>query len=243
MRAGGLGAARIGAATVIAVLALAAPAGAGPGVTCRSGKTDFSRAGVRAFHVLTVEGNGRQEGSHYRAYYVCRRGNRHPFQYWGEPFTQNETVGDYQLVHGRLGFLGFSEGVSGGAGTYVGWVRVPGGPLESQPVNVREEVPEEEEPGPKFPSDALRYRLAADGSILLAGEGESETRGEQDRNGRAPEEWEVGLLAYRGGRLLPAKALLKTRNASEAPVLDSIAITASTANWRNRSGALISVPL
>lgn len=241
MRAGGLRAVSVAATALIATLACAASAGAGSGVTCTSGKTDFKQAGVRAFEIRLVDGTGTQEGSRYTAYYVCRRGNRHPFQYWGEPFSQNESAGDFELVDGRLGFVVSSEGVSGGAETDIGWVRVPGGPEKLKPLYVQEGLTAEEaeKSEPKIPSEEIEYRLAPDGSIAFAGEGENHF---EERNGHAPKEWEVALFTYAGAHLGRPKALLKTQTAAEAPVLDSIAISATAVSWKNRSGAAVSVP-
>jgi hypothetical protein len=240
VRGGGKRTVGILATALAGMIAFAAPAGAGSGVTCMSGKTDFKRAGVRAFEVRRVFGTGTAAGSHYTAYYVCRRGNRHPFQYWGEPFSQNESAADFELVGGRLGFVVSSEGVSGGAETEIGWVRVPGGPEKLKPLYVQEgfTAEEAEKSEPKIPSEKVEYRLAPDGSIAFAGEGENHF---EEKNGHAPREWEVALFTYVGGHLSQPKALLKTQTAAEAPVLASIAITATAVSWKNRSGAAVSV--
>jgi hypothetical protein len=241
VRAAGRGAAGLVVAAAAATFVLAASAGAASNVTCKSGKTDFQRAGVRAFEVRRVFESRPQEGSRYTAYYVCRRGNRHPFQYWGEPFSRNESTGDFQLLDGRLAFIASSEGVSGGAETAVGWVRVPGGPEKLKPVYVQEGLTaeEEEQSEPKIPDEEVEYRLAPDGSIALAGEGENQF---EEVHGHPAKEWEVALFSYKGGRLSPPKALLTTQKAAEAPVLKTIAISATTVSWTNRSGATVSVP-
>ena len=155
---------------VASVLAVAASAHASGRVDCRSGKTVFKRPAVRVFRVASVYGNPRQEGSRYNEFYLCARGSHHPYAFWGEPFVRNESVSQYKLVGNRLAFVAFAEGVSGGAGTSIGWVRLPYGPVKEADIWAREEVPEEEEPGPKVPSEELDYAIAEDGTVAVAGE-------------------------------------------------------------------------
>jgi hypothetical protein len=102
-------------------------------------------------------------------------------------------------------------------------------------------MPEEEEPGPKVPSEALDYAIAEDGTVAVAGEALDETA-EAAPGKPPPHEWEVCILSVKTHRLSSPKALLKTTSATEAPVLSSIAINASTVSWRNGAGLAVSVP-
>jgi hypothetical protein len=226
---------------VVSMLAAATPAHASARVTCRSGKTVFKRPAVRVFRVARVYGNPRQEGSHYNEFYLCARGSHRPYAFWGEPFVSNESVSQYKLVGDRLGFVAFAEGVSGGAGTTIGWVQLPRGPDKEADIWDREEVPEEEEPGPKVPSEDLDYAIAEDGTVVVAGEAIDFAAEAEHPNKPPPKEWEVCLLSVKTHRLASPKALLKTTSASEAPVLSSIAISASTVSWRNGAGLTVSV--
>jgi len=223
------------------MLAAATPAHASGRVGCRSGKTVFKRPAVRVFRVARVYGNPRQEGSHYNEFYLCARGSHHPYAFWGEPFVMNESVSQYKLVGDRLGFVAFAEGVSGGAGTTIGWVQLPRGPGKEADIWDREEVPEEEEPGPKVPSEELDYAIAEDGTVVVAGEALDEAAEAEHPGKPPPKEWEVCVLSVKAHRLASPKALLKTTSASEAPVLSSIAINASAVSWRNGAGLAVSV--
>jgi len=231
----------------IAVLAagaclLLATASASARVSCKSGKTVFKRPAVRVFRVARVYGNPRQEGSHYKQFYLCARDSHHPYAFQGQPFVRNESVAQYKLVGDRLGFVAFAEGVSGGAGTTIGWVQLPRGPDKEADIWDREEVPEEEEPGPKVPSEELNYAIAEDGTVAVAGEANDFAAEAEHPNKPPPKEWEVCVLSVKTRRLSSPKALLKTTSPTEAPVLSSIAINASTVSWRNRAGLAVSVP-
>jgi hypothetical protein len=226
----------------LSMLALEAPAHASGRVGCQSGKTVFKRPAVRVFRVASVYGNPRTEGSHYNEFYLCARGSHHPYAFWGQPFVRNESVTQYKLVGDRLGFVTFAEGVSGGAGTSIGWVQLPRGPDKEGEIWAREEVPEEEEPGPKVPSEELDYAIAEDGTVVVAGEALDDAAEAEHPNKPPPREWEVCVLSVKTHRLSSPKALLKTMSPTEAPVLSSIAINASTVSWRNRAGVAVSVP-
>lgn len=227
---------------VASVLAVAAPAHASGRVDCRSGKTVFKRPAVRVFRVASVYGDPRQEGSRYNEFYLCARGSDHPYAFWGQPFVRNESVSQYKLVGNRLGFVAFAEGVSGGAGTSIGWVRLPSGPDKEADIWAREEVPEEEEPGPKVPSEELDYAIAEDGTVAVAGEAVDYAAAAEHPDEAPPHEWEICVLAVKTRGLSGPKALLKTTSPTEAPVLSSIAINASTVKWRNRAGLTVAVP-
>jgi hypothetical protein len=226
---------------IVSMLTAAAPAHASARVGCRSGKTVFKRPAVRVFRVASVYGNPRQEGSHYNEFYLCARGSHRPYAFWGEPFVSNESVSQYKLVGDRLGFVAFAEGVSGGAGTTIGWVQLPRGPAKEADIWDREEVPEEEEPGPKVPSEELDYAIAEDGTVAVAGEA-IDFAAEAEHPGKTPpKEWAVCVLSVKAHRLSNPKALLKTTSPTEAPILSSIAINASTVSWRNGAGLAVSV--
>ena len=227
---------------VASVLAVTGSAHASGRVDCRSGKTVFKRPAVRVFKVASVYGNPRQEGARYNEFYLCARGSQHPYAFWGEPFVRNESVSQYRLVGNRLGFVAFAEGVSGGAGTSIGWVRLPHGPEKEADVWAREEVPEEEEPGPKVPSEELDYAIAEDGTVAVAGEAVDYAADAEHPNKPPPHEWEVCALLVKAHGLSSPKALFKTVSPTEAPVLSSIAINASTVKWRNRAGLTVEVP-
>jgi hypothetical protein len=227
---------------VLSMLAAAAPAYASGRVGCQSGKTVFKRRAVRVFRVASVYGNPRQEGSRYNEFYLCARGSHHPYAFWGQPFVRNESVSQYKLVGDRLGFVTFAEGVSGGAGSSIGWVQLPRGPDKEGEIWAREEMPEEVEPGPKVPSEELDYAIAEDGTVAVAGEALDQAAEADHPNKPPPREWEVCILSVKTHRLSSPKALLKTMSATEAPVLSSIAINASTVSWRNRAGLAVSVP-
>jgi hypothetical protein len=228
---------------VVVVLAAVAPAHASTRVGCRSGKTVFKRAAVRVFRVARVYGNPRTAGSRYNEFYLCARGSRHPYAFWGQPFLAKESVSQYKLVGDRLGFVAFGEGVSGGAGTSVGWVQLPRGPVKEADIWDREEVPEEQEPGPKVPSEELDYAIAEDGTVVVAGEAlDHAAEAEHPNEQPAPREWEVCVLSVKTRRLSSPRALLKTTSPMQAPVLSSITIDASTVSWKNRAGLAVSAP-
>jgi hypothetical protein len=230
-------------AAVLAILAAAAPANASTRVGCRSGKTVFKRPAVRVFRVARVYGNPRTAGSRYNEFYLCARGSHHPYAFWGQPFLSDESVAQYKLVGDRLGFVAFAEGVSGGAGRSIGWVQLPRGPVKEADIWDREEVPEEEEPGPKVPSEELDYAIAQDGTVVVAGEALDQAVEAEHPNEQPPaREWEVCVLSVKARRLSSPKALLKTVSPPQAPVLSSIAIDASSVSWRNQAGLAVSVP-
>jgi hypothetical protein len=226
---------------VVSMLTAAAPAHAHARVNCRSGKTVFKRPAVRVFKVASVYGNPRQAGSHYKQFYVCARGSRHPYVFQGTPFVE-ESVSQYKLVGDRLGFVTFAEGVSGGAGTTVGWVQLPRGPDKEADIFDREEVPEEEDPGPKVPSEHLDYAIAEDGTVAVAGEADDFAAEAEHPGKPPPKEWEVCVLSVKPHHLSGPKALLKTKSPTEAPILSTIAINASTVSWRNQAGLAVSAP-
>ena len=207
-------------------------------LSCRSGKTEFKRGGIRAFSIGRVEGNPRDEGSHYRQYYVCGRGARKPMLFDpGQPFT-NESVSDYRVFGDRLGFVSSDQGVQSGGSVSVGWVRLPRGPVKEAVIWAEEGLPEEqelEEHVPKVPSEEFEYAIAPDGVVAVAGEAHARTAGE-------PLEWEVCDLIVKGHGLSRPKALFKTTSKGEAPVLKTIAINGSTVSWSNRAGTPVSVP-
>jgi hypothetical protein len=226
---------------VVSVLASAVPANASARVGCQSGKTVFKRAAVRVFRVASIYGNPRQEGSHYNEFYLCARGSHRPYAFQGEPFV-TESVTQYKLVGDRLGFVTSVEGVSGGAATSIGWVQLPRGPVKEADVFDREEVPEEEDPGPKVPSEALDYAIAEDGTVAVVGEADDLAAEAKHPSKPPPKEWEVCVLSVKTHHLSSPKALLKTTSPTEAPVFGSIAINASTVSWQNRAGLAVSVP-
>jgi hypothetical protein len=226
---------------VVSALAVAAPAHASGRVSCRSGKTVFKRPAVRVFRVAAVYGNPRQAGSRYNEFYLCARGSHHPYAFWGQPYLASASVTQYKLVGDRLGFVTYAEGVSGGAGTSIGWVQLPRGPEKEADIWDREEMPEEEEPGPKVPSEALNYAIAEDGTVVVAGEASDDAAEAEHPGGPHVREWEVCVLSVKPRRLSSPKALFKTMSATEAPVLGSIAINASTVSWRNRAGLVVSM--
>lgn len=224
---------------VTTLLVAAAPASGHVG--CNSGKTVFKRPGVRVFKVPSVYGNPNTEGSHYKAFYLCARGSQRPRVFWGEPFSRNTLVGHYKLVGDRLGFVAYSEGISGGASTTLGWVQLPQGPVKEAEIWASEEVSEELEPGPKVPSEALDYAIAADGTVAIAGEA-IDFAAEAEHPGKPPpHEWEVCVLTVKAHGLSSPKSLIKTTLPGEAPVLDSIAINASMVSWQNSAG-LVTFP-
>ncbi len=212
---------------------------AGAAVGCRSGRTLWRSDGVRVFSLLQIYGNPTTEGSHYRRFYVCARGARRAYPFWGSPFSRNESVSSIQLVGRRLGFVGFSEGVSNGGGKSVGWVQLPHGPVREKGIWSTEF--DAEEPEPEVPAEQLRYALAEDGSIALAGEGVDREAEAEHPNVKSPEEWEVALLTYRNGHLTQPKPLLHTISPSEAPTLSSIAIDSQQVTWTNRAGSTVTV--
>jgi hypothetical protein len=103
-------------------------------------------------------------------------------------------------------------------------------------------MPEEEEPGPKVPSEELDYAIAEDGTVLVAGEAIDEALEAEHPSKPPPREWEVCVLSVKTHRLSSPKALLKTTSTTEVPVLSSIAINASTVSWQNRAGLAVSMP-
>jgi hypothetical protein len=234
---------RILAIGVVGLLAAvgAAPASASARVTCHSGKTVFKRPGVRVIRVPRVYGNPSTAGSHYREFYVCAGASPRPRPFWGGPFT-SQSVAQYKLVGHKLGFVAFAEGVSGGASISVGWVQLPRGPDKDTEIWAREEVEEEEDPGPKVPSEEVNYAIAEDGTVAVVGEALVDPAEPEGHGKPPPREWEVCVLSVKAHGLSAPKALFKTTSSTEAPVLASIAIDATTVSWQNRSGLAVSVP-
>ena len=221
----------------VALLGATATATASGRITCTSGKTVFRRPTIRVFRVARVYGNSPAEGSHYKAFYMCARGSHAPVLFWGQPFTRNTTVAQYKLVGSRLGFVGYTEGVAGGASTTVGWVRLPRGPSKEAEIWAREEMPEESEPGPKVPSEEMDYAIAPDGTVAVAGEAQDDAA-EPEHGKPPPHEWEVCVLTVKPHGLSSPRSLMRTTSPSEAPVLSSIAISATTVSWETRAGVL-----
>jgi hypothetical protein len=218
----------------------AAPASASARVTCHSGKTVFKRPGVRVIRVPRVYGNPTTAGSHYREFYLCAGPSPRPHPFWGEPFT-SQSVAQYKLVGHRLGFVASAEGVAGGASTSIGWVQLPRGPDKDTEIWAREEVEEEEDPGPKVPSEEVNYAIAEDGTVAVVGEALVDPAEPEGHGKPTPREWEVCILSVKPHGLSAPKAIFKTKSSSEAPVLASIAISATTVSWQNRSGLAVSV--
>jgi hypothetical protein len=225
-------------AIAVGLLTAAPSVSAGAHIGCRSGSTVFKRAGVRVFSIGRVEGNPRDEGSHYQEYFVCGHRARKPLVLdGGQPFNQ-ESVFDFKLAGNRVGFATEDQGLQSGGSVSVGWVRLPRGPSKEAEIWATEDIPEEQEIAehvPKVPSQEIEYAIATDGTVAVAGEGHATTEHE-------PLEWEVCELTVKGHGLSHPRALFKTTSHSEAPVLSSIAINGSKVSWRNKSGTPVSVP-
>ncbi len=189
------------------------------------------------FSLGAVFGNPSTEGSHYKRFYVCSRGARRAYPFWGSPFSRNESVSSIQLVGRRLAFIAFSEGVSNGGGKSIGWVQLPHGPIREKGIWSTEF--DAEEPEPEVPAERLRYALAGDGSIALAGEGVDRGAEAEHPGAKPPEEWEIALLTYRNGHLTPPKPLLHTTSPEEAPMLSSLTIDSREVVWTNRAGSTV----
>jgi len=221
----------------LAAAAVATPAEAR--VSCHSGRTEFRHGGIRAFSIGRVEGNPRDEGSHYRTYYVCGRGARKPIVFDpGQPFNV-ETVGGYKVYGDRLGFWVQDQGLQSGESVTVDWVRLPRGPVKEGLIFAEEDLPEEqelEEHVPKFPADEFEYAIAPDGVVAVAGEAHNHAVAGE------PLEWQVYDMTVKGHGLSRPKALFSTKTRSEAPVLKTIAVNDSTVSWTNRAGTPVSLP-
>jgi hypothetical protein len=219
---------------IAACLALGLPAGAyassgGPGEpNCRSGRTVFHHNGIRAFVVVRFEAPRSQEGSEYKTFYVCRPGWRTPRVFHrGSPFTR-ESMEGLRLFGQRLGFVDYSSGIQSGSEVQVGWVDLRIGRVRTAVINASEGLTEgnEEEPGlPMVPSDRVKFAIAGDGTVAVAGEGGGEA-----------EEWEVCLLPVEVHSLGKPRQLFLTKARQEAVDLDSIAIDRTSVKWRTKNG-------
>jgi len=224
---------------LITALALGLPAGArassGPPVkpSCRSGRTVFHHDGIRAFVVVRFEAPRSQEGSEYKTFYVCRPGWRTPRVFYKGAHFARESMEGLRLFGQRLGFVDYSSGVQSGSEVQVGWVDLRIGRVRTAVINASEGLTEgnEKEPGlPMVPSDRVKFAIASDGTVAVAGEG-----GE-------PEEWEVCLLPVELHSLGKPRQLFLTKARQEAVDLDSIAIDRSTVKWRSKKGVSASAP-
>lgn len=218
-------------------LAVATTAQAAPrhraALNCRSGRTVFHKGSIRAFVIVGQFEGGHQEGSSYKTFYVCSRDLRTPRRFQqGDPFTR-ETVYDYKVFAGRLGFVAYSEGVQSGSDTYIGWVDLRIGRARIGEIHGSEglQSESEEEPAiPRVPDDRLDYAIAGDGTVAVLGEG-----GE-------PPEWEVCLLPVKSHALGPPRALFLAKAGQEGLDMHSLAITDTTVTWRTKKGQPASAP-
>lgn len=221
-------------------LLLAAPALAQAGAartrppTCRSGRTLFRAAGpIRAFVLVSEFDAGRPDASPVDTFYVCRPDSRTPRVISrGEPYAR-ESAGDFKLLGERLGFVIFSAGVQSGSQAELGWIDLRIGRVRSAVINASEGLisEAEEEPGlPKVPDGHLRYAIAEDGTVALAGEG------------GFPFEWEVCELPVGVHALGRPRALYTAPRGGEGVELDSIAITPTSITWTTQKGLAMSAP-
>jgi hypothetical protein len=223
--------------TACATLGLPAGAQASSGnpakPNCRSGRTIFHHNGIRAFVVVRFETPRSQEGSEYKTFYVCRPGWRTPrLFYEGSPFTR-ESMEGLRLFGQRLGFVDYSEGVQSGSEVKVGWVDLRIGRVRTVAINASEGLTEgnEEEPGlPRVPAGRVKFAIASDGTVAVAGEG-----GE-------PFEWEVCLLPVELHSLGKPRQLFVAKKGQEGVDLDSIAIDSTSVKWRTKKGVPASAP-
>lgn len=194
----------------------------------------FRQGGVRAF-VLVREFKGErgQPSSPFKTFYVCRPGWRAPRTIIeGDPFTR-ETAYQFKLFGHYLGWLDYSEGVQSGYQTEVGWIDLRIGRVRAGVINASAGLSNEaeEEPGlPRVPSDIVRYAIASDGTVALAGEIEE------------PAEWEVCVLPVKPHALGKPQALYVAKDGQEGVDVDSIAITETSVTWTTKNGQLESVP-
>jgi hypothetical protein len=228
------------AAAVVAFVAVGLPACAQasarhpkpPG--CHTGRTVFRRDGIRAFVIVRHFGNPRQEGSAYKAFYVCSPTLRKAHLYdQSDPFTF-EGLYDYKVFGDRLGFVYSSQGVQNGAAIGVGWVNLKSGTAKSGAIFESEQLANEDEEEanlPDVPADHLDYAIAGDGTVAVLGEG-----GE-------PLEWEVAALPVKPRSLGPPRRLFTTKLPLEGLDLDSLAIVGSSVTWRTKRGEPGSAPL
>jgi hypothetical protein len=201
---------------------------------CRSGRTVFRHGGIRAFVLVGFEAPRSQEGSEFKTFYVCRPGWRTPrVFYQGSPFT-TEAMEGFRLFGQRLGFVDYSAGVQSGSEVKVGWVDLRIGRVRTAVINASEGLTEgnEEEPGlPMVPSGRVKFAIASDGTVAVAGEGGAEA-----------DEWEVCLLPVELRSLGKPRQLFLTKARQEAVDLDSIAINSTTVKWRSKKGVPASAP-
>ncbi len=202
------------------------------GLTCRSGRTLFRAAGpIRAFVVVSEFDAGRPDASPYDTFYVCRPGSRVPRVISrGEPYAR-ESAGDFKLFGQRLGFIVFSEGIQSGSQAEFGWIDLRIGRVRTVVINASEGLMSEAEeaPGlPKVPDGHIRYAIAEDGTVALAGEG------------GFPFEWEVCELPVGVHALGRPRALYTAARGQEGVDLDSIAITATSITWKTKGGQQMS---
>ncbi len=228
----------IAALTVVLALAVSGVAQASGArrrsPTCRSGRTLFRAAGpIRAFVVVSEFDAGRADASPYDTFYVCRPGSRVPRVISrGEPYAR-ESARDFKLFGQRLGFIIFSEGVQSGSQAEFGWIDLRIGRVRTAVINASEGLisQAEEEPGlPKVPDGHVRYAIAEDGTVALAGEG------------GFPFEWEVCELPVGVHALGRPRAVYTATRAQEGVDLDSIAITATSITWTTKRGLSMSAP-
>jgi hypothetical protein len=200
---------------------------------CRSGRTVFHHDGIRAFVVVRFEPPRSQEGSEYKTFYVCRPGWRTPrIFYEGAPFT-TESMEGFRLFGQRLGFVDYSAGIQSGSDVEVGWVDLRIGRVRTAVINASEGLAEasEEEPGlPKVPADRVKFAIAPDGTVAVAGEAPE------------PDEWEVCLLPVGLHALGRPRELFFAKEGQEGVDPDSIAIDHTSVKWRTKKGAAVSVP-
>ena len=204
-------------------------------LTCRSGRTVFHKGAIRAFVVVReFKGERGQPSSPFKTFYVCRPGSRTPRRIIeGAPFTR-ETAYQFKLFGQRLGWLDYSEGVQSGYQTEVGWIDLRIGRVRSGVINASEGLSNEaeEESGlPRVPADNVRYAIAGDGAVAVAGEG-----GE-------PTEWEVCVLPVKLHALGRPEPLYVAKDGQEGVDLDSIAISETGVTWITKKGQPESAPL
>jgi hypothetical protein len=225
-------------ALITAFVILGLPVGAqassgGPATNCRSGRTIFRHNGIRAFVVVRFEAPRSQDGSEYKTFYVCRPGWRTPRVFYsGAPFT-TESMEGLRLFGQRLGFVDYSAGVQSGSEVHVGWVDLRIGRVRTAVINANEGLTEgnEEEPGlPMVPAGRVKFAIATDGTVAVAGEG-----GE-------PYEWEVCLLPVELHSLGKPRPLFVAKKGQEGVDLDSIAINSTSVKWRSKKGVPASAP-
>jgi hypothetical protein len=201
-------------------------------VTCHSGRTLFAApGGIRAFVIVRRFDAGHADASSFKDFYVCRPGSSTPrIISHGEPYSF-ESASGFRLFGQRLGFLIYSAGVQSGSQAEFGWIDLRIGRVRTAVINASEglEDSEEEEPGlARIPDGRVRYAIAEDGTVALAGEG------------GFPVEWEVCVLPVGLHALGPAHALYTAPEHGEGIDLDSIKISQSSVSWRTKKGQPVS---